>query len=285
MNFANMTSAHFIFIPVVLFVGIVIGWILGSRAAQDAFAMEMNKRKKEEGRGNEIRSDTLIFIPFPCLSLFLTYVRLPSHPQPIRQRRRQSCIQNFLLCDLNRIRHAVQRDCPSVHVRYRVSGARIAVARLSHRPGIDEVLRTGFERRLELGVPLGRGDLEPPLRVHLSAERDVGVAEEAERASRDGDGPRHVEVGDDVQVFVERRAVTDLDVGRRRSAGPIGRARRYSRVAGVSASRVHFAAALAMGLKSSASSSPAATLSWLPRTDATGFSARTRSTTAFGSAP
>ena len=52
MNFANMTSAHFIFIPVVLFVGIVIGWILGSRAAQDAMAMEMRKReKREEGRG------------------------------------------------------------------------------------------------------------------------------------------------------------------------------------------------------------------------------------------
>ena len=53
MNFANMTSAHFIFIPVVLFVGVVIGWILGSRAAQDAFAMEMKKRERrgvrEEG--------------------------------------------------------------------------------------------------------------------------------------------------------------------------------------------------------------------------------------------
>jgi hypothetical protein len=45
MNFANMTSAHFIFIPVVLFIGVVIGWILGSRAAQDAFAMEMKKRE------------------------------------------------------------------------------------------------------------------------------------------------------------------------------------------------------------------------------------------------
>ena len=51
MNFANMTSAHFIFIPVVLFVGVVIGWILGSRAAQDAYAMEMKKREKS-GRGN-----------------------------------------------------------------------------------------------------------------------------------------------------------------------------------------------------------------------------------------
>jgi hypothetical protein len=39
-----MTSAHFIFIPVVLFIGIVIGWILGSRAAQDAFAVELKKR-------------------------------------------------------------------------------------------------------------------------------------------------------------------------------------------------------------------------------------------------
>jgi hypothetical protein len=44
MNFANMTSAHFIFIPAVLFVGIVIGWVLGSRAAQDAIAMELKKR-------------------------------------------------------------------------------------------------------------------------------------------------------------------------------------------------------------------------------------------------
>jgi hypothetical protein len=44
MNFANMTSAHFIFIPVVLFIGIVIGWILGTRAAQDAMAMEARKR-------------------------------------------------------------------------------------------------------------------------------------------------------------------------------------------------------------------------------------------------
>jgi hypothetical protein len=50
MNFANMTSAHFIFIPVVLCVGIVIGWILGSRAAQDAYAMEMKKTERRKGR-------------------------------------------------------------------------------------------------------------------------------------------------------------------------------------------------------------------------------------------
>lgn len=51
MNFANMTSAHFIFIPVVLFVGIVIGWILGSRATQDAYAMEAKKRERRGVRG------------------------------------------------------------------------------------------------------------------------------------------------------------------------------------------------------------------------------------------
>ena len=33
-----MTAAHFIFIPGVLTVGLVIGWVLGSRAARDAFA-------------------------------------------------------------------------------------------------------------------------------------------------------------------------------------------------------------------------------------------------------
>jgi hypothetical protein len=46
MNFSQMTSAHFIFIPAVLLVGVVIGWILGSRAAQDAFAAELRRREE-----------------------------------------------------------------------------------------------------------------------------------------------------------------------------------------------------------------------------------------------
>ena len=33
-----MTAGHFIFIPSVLLIGVVIGWVLGSRAARDAFA-------------------------------------------------------------------------------------------------------------------------------------------------------------------------------------------------------------------------------------------------------
>jgi len=45
-----MTSAHFIFIPAVLFIGIVIGWILGGRAAQDAFAAEQRRRDERERR-------------------------------------------------------------------------------------------------------------------------------------------------------------------------------------------------------------------------------------------
>ncbi len=51
MNFSNMTAAHFIFIPAVLLVGIVIGWILGGRAAQDAFAAEMRRRQERDKRG------------------------------------------------------------------------------------------------------------------------------------------------------------------------------------------------------------------------------------------
>ena len=31
------TAAHFIYIPAVLLLGVVIGWILGSRAAADAY--------------------------------------------------------------------------------------------------------------------------------------------------------------------------------------------------------------------------------------------------------
>lgn len=53
-----MTAGHFIFIPAVMIVGLAIGWILGSRAAQDAYAAELRRReakearrKKAEGRG------------------------------------------------------------------------------------------------------------------------------------------------------------------------------------------------------------------------------------------
>lgn len=46
----QMGAGHFIYIPAVLFVGLVIGWILGSRAARDAFAMELKKREDREKR-------------------------------------------------------------------------------------------------------------------------------------------------------------------------------------------------------------------------------------------
>lgn len=36
-------AAHFLYIPFVLLVGIVIGWFLGSRAAADAYAAQLRK--------------------------------------------------------------------------------------------------------------------------------------------------------------------------------------------------------------------------------------------------
>ena len=45
-----MTAGHFIFIPSVLLVGIVIGWILGSRAARDAYAAELRRREERAAR-------------------------------------------------------------------------------------------------------------------------------------------------------------------------------------------------------------------------------------------
>jgi hypothetical protein len=50
MDFSKMTAAHFLFIPAVLLIGIVIGWILGSRAAQDAYAAELRRREERSRR-------------------------------------------------------------------------------------------------------------------------------------------------------------------------------------------------------------------------------------------
>lgn len=53
MNFADMPSSHFIFIPSVLLIGLVIGWVLGSRAARDAYASELRKRDARQQRERE----------------------------------------------------------------------------------------------------------------------------------------------------------------------------------------------------------------------------------------
>ena len=47
MEIGTPTAAHFIFIPAVLLIGLVIGWVLGSRAAQDAYAAELRKREEK----------------------------------------------------------------------------------------------------------------------------------------------------------------------------------------------------------------------------------------------
>jgi hypothetical protein len=53
MNFAEMPSSHFLFIPAVLLIGIVAGWILGSRAARDAYAAELKRREaREQAKAN-----------------------------------------------------------------------------------------------------------------------------------------------------------------------------------------------------------------------------------------
>ena len=45
-----MTAGHFIFIPSVLLIGVVLGWVLGSRAARDAFAHELKRRDERAAR-------------------------------------------------------------------------------------------------------------------------------------------------------------------------------------------------------------------------------------------
>jgi hypothetical protein len=45
-----VTAGHFIFIPAVLLVGVVIGWILGARAARDAYAVELKRREERAAK-------------------------------------------------------------------------------------------------------------------------------------------------------------------------------------------------------------------------------------------
>jgi hypothetical protein len=50
VDFSQMSAAHFVLIPAVLLIGVVIGWILGSRAAADAMAAELKRREERAQR-------------------------------------------------------------------------------------------------------------------------------------------------------------------------------------------------------------------------------------------
>jgi hypothetical protein len=49
------TAAHFIYIPGVLLAGIVIGWILGSRAAADAYAAQLRRQASKSASSAQPR--------------------------------------------------------------------------------------------------------------------------------------------------------------------------------------------------------------------------------------
>ena len=53
------TAAHFIYIPGVLVLGVVIGWILGSRAAADAYAAQLRRSTPiAQGRIPKVQNPT-----------------------------------------------------------------------------------------------------------------------------------------------------------------------------------------------------------------------------------
>ena len=43
-----MNAAHFIYIPVCILIGVVFGWILGGRAARDAYSSGVEKTGRED---------------------------------------------------------------------------------------------------------------------------------------------------------------------------------------------------------------------------------------------
>ena len=53
MEFGIPTASHFIFIPAVLLIGVVIGWVLGSRAAQDAYAAQARKAESRRQKAEK----------------------------------------------------------------------------------------------------------------------------------------------------------------------------------------------------------------------------------------
>ena len=52
-----MPAGHFVYIPAILLLGLVVGWILGSRAAADAYAAELRRREERAARKKAREAD------------------------------------------------------------------------------------------------------------------------------------------------------------------------------------------------------------------------------------
>lgn len=48
-----MSSSHFIFIPLVLIAGIILGFVFGGRVARDAYNRELEREKQREATRKE----------------------------------------------------------------------------------------------------------------------------------------------------------------------------------------------------------------------------------------
>ena len=124
------TAAHFLYIPGVLLVGIVIGWILGSRAAADAYAAENRRQEARAARAQDGTS--------PAPSLTPDREALGEH---LRQPRGEDL--GLRRGDVVRHPHEGHRAlarCPDAE-----RGARVAVARLAHGAAVHQVPRLRLE--------------------------------------------------------------------------------------------------------------------------------------------
>jgi len=54
----EMNAAHFIYIPVCILIGVVFGWILGGRAARDAYMAELARREERRIKNEERSTPT-----------------------------------------------------------------------------------------------------------------------------------------------------------------------------------------------------------------------------------
>ena len=88
---------------------------------------------------------------------------------------------------------------------------RIPIARLANRSGIDQIPRVRPQLDGGLLVRCGDEAVEDFLLV-VEDDRQVRVREQAERPAARAERAQRILAVEDVVVFVERRAVADLDV-------------------------------------------------------------------------
>ena len=140
MDIGLPSAAHFIYIPFMLLIGVVIGWVLGSRAAKDAYRVGAKRRERKRADRRQRTGPRYRAVGTSAQRPRFARRALPSNCQTLGQDLRQPS-STIRAWPFPPDRQSGESSRGALGVHDREARPRVTVPRLTHRTRIDQIPR------------------------------------------------------------------------------------------------------------------------------------------------